>query len=112
MNCTRSKSNAYIIYNAEAVRWPFGIIQRNALKSWTLLSPDVEVILFGDEEGAAEVSRELGIRHVPKVQRTPQGAKYLRSFFDPAQRMASYDVLCYVNCDIILTGDFFLRYPR
>jgi hypothetical protein len=83
-----------------------GIIQRNALKSWTLLHPDVEVILFGDEEGAAEVSRELGIRHVPEVQRTPQGTKYLRSFFDPAQRMARYDVLCYVNCDIILTPDF------
>jgi hypothetical protein len=33
-----------------------GIIQRNALRSWKLLDPDVEVILFGDEEGAAEVS--------------------------------------------------------
>ena len=32
------------------------IIQRNALKSWTLLDPDIEVILFGDEEGAAEVA--------------------------------------------------------
>jgi hypothetical protein len=28
-----------------------GIIQRNALKSWTLLHPDVEVILFGIEDG-------------------------------------------------------------
>jgi hypothetical protein len=82
------------------------IIQRNALKSWTLLHPDVEVILFGDEEGAAEVSHELGIQHVPDVERTPQGTKYLRSFFDPAQRMARHDILCYVNCDIILTSDF------
>ena len=30
------------------------IIQRNALKSWKLLHPDVEVIFFGDDEGAAE----------------------------------------------------------
>ena len=29
-----------------------GIIQRNALRSWLLLDPDVEVILFGDDEGA------------------------------------------------------------
>jgi hypothetical protein len=83
-----------------------GIIQRNALKSWTLLRPDVEVILFGDDQGAAEVSRELGIRHVAEVERTPEGPKYLRSFFGPAQRMARHDVLCYVNCDIILTSDF------
>jgi len=46
-----------------------GVIQRNALKSWTLATPDAEVILFGDEEGAAETARELGIKHVPEVRR-------------------------------------------
>jgi hypothetical protein len=30
------------------------IIQRNALKSCALLHPEAEVILFGDEDGAAE----------------------------------------------------------
>ena len=49
------------------------VIQRNALKSWTLLDPDVEVILFGDEQGAAEATRDLGVRHVPEVERTPRG---------------------------------------
>src|ERR1700674_1085101 len=83
-----------------------GIIQRNALKSWTLLHPDVEVILFGDEEGAAETARGLGIRHVPEVERTAEGTKVLRSFFDPAQRMARHELLCYLNCDIVLTPDF------
>ena len=38
-----------------------GIIQRNALASWTRVCPDAEVILFGDEEGAAETARELGL---------------------------------------------------
>jgi hypothetical protein len=50
-----------------------GIIQRNALRSWKLLDPDVEVILFGDEEGAAEVSGELGLRHETKVERDERG---------------------------------------
>jgi hypothetical protein len=45
------------------------LIQRNALKSWTLLHSDAEVILFGDEEGAAEACRDLGIRHEPNVLR-------------------------------------------
>src|SRR5215472_2219084 len=83
-----------------------GMIQRNALKSWTLLHPDIEVILFGDEEGAADAALELGIRHVPHVERTPTGTKVLRSLFDQAQQIARHEVLCYSNCDIIFTSDF------
>ena len=82
------------------------VIQRNALKSWTLATPGAEVILFGNEEGAAETAGELGIRHVAEVERTPEGPKVLRSFFDEAQRMARYETLCYVNCDIVLMEDF------
>src|SRR5712692_8777368 len=83
-----------------------GVIQRNALKSWTLLHPDVEVILFGDDEGAAEAASEFGINHVPHVERHESGMKYLRSIFDPAQELARHPILCYVNCDIVLTSDF------
>jgi hypothetical protein len=96
-----------------------GVIQRNALKSWTMAAPDAEVILFGDEEGAAETARELGIKYVAKVERADfissgfisinpetQGPKILRSFFDEAQRMARHEVVCYANCDIVLMEDF------
>jgi hypothetical protein len=95
-----------------------GVIQRNALKSWTLAARDAEVILFGDEEGASEAAREIGIAHVANVERSvlssgfvstnpeTQGPKILRSFFDEAQRMAQYETVCYVNCDIILMEDF------
>ena len=83
-----------------------GIIQRNALKSWTLLHPDVEVILFGDEDGAAETCRDLGIRHEPKVQRNENGTKYLSYIFDRAKEISSHKFLCYANCDIMLASDF------
>jgi hypothetical protein len=82
------------------------VIQRNALRSWTLLHPDAEVILFGDEEGAAEVCSELGIRHEPQVQRNEMGLKRVDYYFDRAQEIARHDILCYVNCDIVLTQDF------
>lgn len=82
------------------------VIQRNALRSWTLLHPDVEVILFGDDEGAAEVARELGIRHEPHIQRNDAGMKRVDYMFRRAQEIARHEALCYVNCDIILMSDF------
>src|SRR3954451_18457760 len=90
----------------KAFRGHIGVIQRNALKSWTLLDPDVEVIVFGDDDGAAEICGELGLRHVGEVERSTSGAKQLASIFERAQKMARHDVLCYVNCDIVLTQDF------
>jgi len=83
-----------------------GIIQRNALKSWTRLHPDVEVILFGDDEGAAEVASDLQIRHEPHVERNEFGAKRLDFMFCHAQAIARHELLCYINCDILLMRDF------
>ena len=54
-------------------RGHIGDIQRNALRSWLLLDPQAEVILFGDEEGTAEVCQELGLRHEPQVLRSEHG---------------------------------------
>ena len=83
-----------------------GIIQWNALKSWTLLHPNVEVILFGDEDGAAETCRDLGIRHEPQVRRNENGTKYLNYIFDRAHEISRHSILCYANCDIMLGSDF------
>src|SRR5215472_15028833 len=83
------------------------IIQRNALQSWKLLHPDVEIILFGNDPGAAEVCAEFGLRHEPNIVVNPTGTKRLDSIFGPAQQIARHGLLCYCNCDIILTRDFF-----
>jgi hypothetical protein len=83
-----------------------GIIQRNALKSWTLLHPCVEIILFGEDEGSAEAAKELGIRHRWDVGRNEFGTILVSSMFEKAQATARHDVLCYINCDIILHNDF------
>jgi hypothetical protein len=88
------------------------IIQRNALKSWKLLHPNVEVILFGDDAGAAETARELGLRHQSYVARSEQGSKRLDYMFSTARALACHDILCYVNCDIILMDDFLRALKR
>ena len=71
-----------------------------------MLHPDVEIILFGDDDGAAEVCGEYGLRHEPHVERNEHGTKRLDYIFDRAHEIARHETLCYVNCDIILTTDF------
>jgi hypothetical protein len=83
-----------------------GVIQRNALESWKRIHPQAEVILFGNESGAAEAAAGLGIRHIPEVQRNAHGTKYLSPIFDSAQDLAHHNCVCYINCDIILLSDF------
>jgi hypothetical protein len=89
-----------------------GVIQRNALKSWKLLHPDVEVILFGDEEGAAEVCAELDIRHEPYVERFESKYPYVNFMFARAQEIAKHEFLCYSNCDIVFVNDFWKIFKK
>jgi hypothetical protein len=82
------------------------IIQRNAIKSWTLLQPRPEIILIGDEIGTAEVAKQLNISHMPWVARNEYGTPLVNSVFAEAEKVANNQVLCYVNADIILMSDF------
>jgi hypothetical protein len=91
---------------AKAFRGHDGVIQRNALKSWKLLDPDVEVIEFGEDEGAAEVCFELDLVHHPQVEQHASGRNRLDYMFARASQMARHAYLGYCNCDIILTDDF------
>jgi len=58
-----------IFATPKAFRGHIDVIQRNAIKSWTLLSINPEIILFGDDEGTPEVAREFGLQHIPAVAR-------------------------------------------
>lgn len=97
---------------AKPFRGHDGIIQRNALQSWKLLHPGAEVILFGDDEGAAETCSELGLVHHSEVQRHPSGAKQLDYIFRRANEIARHNHLCFSNCDIILMQDFWKAFEK
>jgi hypothetical protein len=95
----------------------FGVIQRNAIRSWTLLRPRCEVILFGDETGTAEVAAEFGVRHVPTIARNAHGTPLVSDVFAQAERLARHDLVCYINTDIIVMNDLLeavsrVRRPR
>lgn len=81
------------------------LIQRNAIKSWTLL-PDVEVILLGEETGLAEAARELGVKHIPNVARNESGTPLISSMFQLARENSTSELLCIINADMILMPDF------
>src|SRR5512146_740614 len=77
------------------------LIQRNAIQSWKQLGEEIEVILVGDERGLAEAARELGVCHLPQVQRNAQGTPLVSSIFELPRRVSNSPVLAYVNADII-----------
>ena len=81
------------------------MIQRNAIKSWTLL-PDVEIILLGEEIGLAEIAKELGVKHIPDVACNEAGVPLISSMFQLARENANSDLLCIINTDMILMPDF------
>jgi hypothetical protein len=81
------------------------MIQRNAIKSWTLLA-DVEVILLGEEVGLAEAARELGVKHLPNVARNESGVPLISSMFQLARENSNSELLCIINADMILMPDF------
>jgi hypothetical protein len=80
-------------------------IQRNAIRSWTLL-PDVEVILIGEETGLAEAARELGVKHLSTVAHNESGTPLISSMFQLARENSNSDLLCIINADMLLMPDF------
>jgi hypothetical protein len=82
------------------------VIQRNAIKTWSLLSINPEIILFGDDAGTPEVAREFGLRHIPKVARSDSGTPLVHDLFAQAEQHSRNNLLCYLNADILLLADF------
>ena len=96
----------------KAFRGHIGVIQRNAIASWTRMNPRPDVILFGSDQGTAQMAAELGVRYVPTVQKNQWGTPLVSDLFAQAQGLARSPWLCYVNADIILFDDFIRAVAR
>jgi hypothetical protein len=82
------------------------VIQRNAIRSWKRLRPQCQVMIFGDELGCRDVAKEHGAEHITEIERNGFGTPLLDSVFQLAESRAAFDVLCYLNADLILQSDF------
>ena len=83
------------------------IIQRNAIKSWTLLQPKCEIILFNDEKNTTcKVAKEFGIRCITDVKRDEFGVPLLDDAIAKMSEQSQNKILANVSPDVILTNDF------
>lgn len=82
------------------------VIQRNAIRSWSLLEPECEIILCGDECGTSEIAAEFDVTYLPNIARNEYGTPLLNSAFGQVAAIAKHNLLCYINADIILLRDF------
>jgi hypothetical protein len=89
-----------------------GIIQRNAIQSWSRLHADNEIFLCGDEAGVGETAAELKVQWLPHLPRNEYGTPFLDSAFEQVESISKYRWLCYVNSDIILLRDFIKAIKR
>jgi hypothetical protein len=89
----------------KAFQGHIGIIQRNAIRSWLALRLRCQVILLGDEDGTAEVARTFNVTDIPAVARNEYGTPLLNDVIQKVESLASHDLMCYVNCDVILGRD-------
>ena len=87
------------------MRGASAVAQLNALRSWRALGEDVEILVFGDEEGVGEAAEEVAARHVPEIGRNEWHTPLVSDAFAAASRLASSAQLCYTNADLILFSD-------
>lgn len=79
-------------------------IQRTAIESWQRIAAGVEIVLVGDEPGTAQAARELALKHVPAL-RGALGTPRIDAAFAAVDAVASFDLRCFANADIVLGPD-------
>ena len=89
----------------------FNIIQNNALNSWRALSPEIQIIIFGDSKGSEEAADEINGEYIPDVRSSPRGVPYLSDLFYQAEKISKYPILVFINADIILPENFLAPIP-
>lgn len=79
------------------------IDQNNAIISWKMMLPGSQIILIGDDAGTNATADRLGVSHAQGVETNELGTPRLDDIFRIAQREARYDLMMYINADIVFT---------
>ena len=77
----------------------YDLIQRNAIKSWTLFNPEPDIFLLGNAPGIASIANELGLYYIPNIDQN-SSISDIAKWLD---RLVNNTILVYVNPCVILT---------
>jgi hypothetical protein len=80
--------------------------QTNALRSWTALGRDVEILVFGEPRVFGPAVEPFGARVVPDVPTGEDGRARVDAIFEFGKLHGKFNRQVYVNGDIILMQDF------
>lgn len=92
-----------------SIKWPkYGILQYNAIKSWSLINPKPQILIMGDDPGVKELCEELQVTHIKDIETeqddsSNKGVPIFSSMVKIAEEMARPDdtMLC-MSSDIII----------
>src|SRR5207253_9221526 len=90
----------------KAFKGHIGVIQRNAIISWTKLEPRPEIILLGNDEGIKEIAEEFNLKHIPEVKCNEFNTPLISSIFETAEAHTDNEIMAFINTDVILLDDF------
>ena len=65
-----------------------------------------EIILMGNDSGVREFCSNNQIKHIPDIKSNKYGTPLISSIFKTAMKEAEYNIMAYVNSDIILLNSF------
>lgn len=83
------------------------MLQKNAIESWNRLSDNVEILLMGNAEEVKEYAATLPkAKHIPEIAVNKFGTALLGDVFKKAIDTAAYEMMAFVQSDIILTANF------
>ena len=80
--------------------------QLNAIRSWLALKAGVEVIIFSESEGIQSVLKEERVIHVQDIALHEGRIPLIGPMFNRADKLASNNICCFINGDIIVTKKF------
>jgi hypothetical protein len=79
-----------------------GVIQNNALDSWSRLD-NTQIVLLGTDPGVAEAAERVGAVHIPDIATNDLGTPLISDAFKQLRARWRDSILLYVNADMILT---------
>jgi hypothetical protein len=79
--------------------------QLNAIRSWLSIHPEIEILIFERPEGVEYLPVSPNIKIIDYVE-LEAGIPRIDYMFDYASNNAQNRLCCFINADIIVTGDF------